>query len=148
MDWNNVSYDYNQRHICDDEFGLIFLLIVFAVIIIMAAGITTIGAFAFHLFDFFLFDNIIHWHIELAFGVICIPIVCFIMSDYSKNPMVWYIHCRKIDVEYKKLEDGEHEEMTKWIDENINGYWIANKYDNNYRFARKSDAVAFKLRWS
>ncbi len=147
MDWNEGRRHHGDPRYEEDDFGALFALILLAVALLVAAGIVVFSAGVLHIIDTLAFGNFLSWYWEFGFGGICLPIFCFMMSDYSKNPIVWYMNYKKLDVDYRQLEKDEYDEMKEWIDENVQGHWVANRYYNRYRFVRKSDAMAFKLRW-
>lgn len=146
MDWNEPGpqyYEYNK-----DEFGPGLTAILFLISLTIASSIIAIGAFTLYFTHLFWIGISLAWYWNFSFGVLCLLILSFLISEYSKNPIVWYIYYRKLEVTHRVLEGGEHDEMVEWIKENIKGFWIVNKFKPEYKFARKSDAMAFKLRWS
>ena len=130
--------------------GLAGLDIFFAFLVVLVGlTIVFVGFFALILltFDYLLFGDFIPLYIELLFGFLIFGIICFASAGISLNPIHWYIHCRNIEVECRDLEAEEVKEMIEWIDENMKILHVHQRYSKIYKFARKSDAMAFKLRW-
>ncbi len=116
---------------------------------------------ALFLLDYLFLGNIIHWGFEVAWGLTII-LYSVLFFKWSLNPTDWIpikfghkiqwnfnatistIPAANGDAQAIDLD----KEITKWLKENVSPFMYAKENYNTYYFLRKSDYIAFKLRWT
>ena len=145
----------------DTLVGLIFFAIEFflsiGTLLILVVGFLS----ALFFFDYLFLGNIIHWGFEVAWGLTII-LYSVLFFKWSLNPTDWIpikfghkiqwnfnatistIPAANGDAQAIDLD----KEITKWLKENVSPLIYAKENYNTYYFLRKSDYIAFKLRWT
>lgn len=132
--------DWDMREGNDNLIGLVLL---------MGTAIGSLLVFSvasLFFLDYLFLGNIIHWSFEFAWGAM-ILLYSVLFFKWSPNPTDWlpikFGH--KIQWDFNLALNNE---ITKWLKENISPFMYARENYNIYYFLKKSDYVAFKLRWT
>lgn len=143
--------DHPVEHIPDTIVGLFVLLIV--IFLICGIVLTFLIGFLSILFwvDYLFLGSIIHWSIEGVWGLMML-FYCDFTIRWSVNPTDWIpIHFGHKIEWYINPDIGiraTDTEISKWVKENVSSLLYAKQSSHyTYYFLRRSDYIAFKLRW-
>lgn len=109
------------------------------------------------LLDYLFLGNIIHWSLEVIWGLGLLLYSNFFLK-WSPNPTDWpsFKFGHKLQWSFHgaiSINPGDahaialDKEITKWVKENVSPLMYAKEKYDTYYFLRKSDYMAFKLRW-
>ena len=144
MDWGK-----SEQHSDYIELTLGFAIILFMLGILVILGIIGFLSWFVLIFEIYVLGGIIPWNGEMLLGGGLFFALLYFILEVPKNPVVWYIHFRNLEAEHASFKDHEeYEELARWIDENIEGQWINIPNTRKYKFAKETDAMAFKLKWA
>lgn len=150
--------DWDMREGSINLIELVFM----GMIITALIGFTIILSVGFLFFlDYLFLGNVIHWRFEVAWGL-TILLYGVLFFKWSSNPTDWLpiklghkiqwdfntaLSTRPIvNADARAL--AQNNEITKWLKENISPFMYARENYNIYYFLRRSDYIAFKLRWT
>lgn len=145
----------------DTLVGIIFMVVGIFLIVITLLILFVGFLSALFLLDYLFLGNVIHWSLEVIWGLGLLLYGSFFLK-WSPNPTDWiplkFGHkfqwkfnaplsinpAVNVDVHAIALD----KEITKWVKENVSPLMYAKEDYNTYYFLRKSDYIAFKLRWT
>jgi hypothetical protein len=140
------DYDlYHQAKTSDIIIGMTLAIIIFISLFVIIVGIIFIP----WAIDYWFLGNSVPLLIDIILGITPHAYIVMVARWDSWNPFVWYMKKHRFRFEIpNKLWSEKHEEFDKWIDENIRYKDLLTcKVQTSYYFMRKTDAMAFKLRW-
>lgn len=155
------NFDYREGDGLPDTLVGLILMVVGVFLIAATLLILFVSSVsALFLLDYLFLGNIIHWSLEVIWGLGLLLYGNFFLK-WSANPTDWI----PIALGHRILWDYEaslkttaantdenaivlNEEITKWLKENVSPLMYAKENYNTYYFLRKSDYIAFKLRWT
>lgn len=140
--------EYDSRYRSSTSEILLGLAIGIAIIVVFL--MVTIGTvFVPWAIDYWFLGNSVPLLIDIILGITPHAYIVMVARWDSWNPFVWYMKKHRFRFEIpNKLWSEKHEEFDKWIEENIKYKLLLTcKVQTSYYFMRKTDAMAFKLRW-
>ena len=144
MDWGK-----SEQHSDYVELALGAAIVLFVIGNLVVLGIIGVLSRVISIFDMYALGDIMTGPGEMLFGGGLFFALLYFILEVPKNPVIWYIHFRNLEVEHVSLEcREEYDEFARWVDENIEGQWINIPNTRKYKFAKETDAMAFKLKWA
>lgn len=134
----------------------IFLLVV--TLLILFVGFLS----ALFLLDHLFLGNIIHWGLEVVWGLMILLYWRLFFKFSTPNPTDWIPIKLGHKIQWNfnatistsPAANGDAQaidldkEITKWLKENVSLFMYARGNYDTYYFLRRSDYIAFKLRWT
>lgn len=146
--------DWDMREGNDNLIGLVLVGAVIGSLLVFSVT-------SLFFLDYLLLGNIIYWSFEVAWGAM-ILLYSVLFFKWSPNPTDWlpikFGH--KIQWDFNTALSTrpivgadaraltQNNEITEWLKENISPFMYARENYNIYYFLRRSDYIAFKLRWT
>jgi len=153
------NFDYHEGDGLPNTLVGIILMMVVVFLISATLLILFVGSLSsLFLLDYLFLGNIIHWSFEVIWGSLIFLYGSFFLK-WSANPTDWL----PIKFGHKLQWDSnaarpianadaralaQNNEIIKWLKENISPFMYAKENYNTCYFLKKSDYVAFKLRWT